>query len=388
MLAVLQTKFDPSSMVRRKVDPVSLVQAKLDRASFLPEIVWNIIEQYARSVSIVEVTRFYDRLRYSLSLRDNTKDKSRKIIIGPSNEQGTEFWAFCTSKGRSSSACTSETGSNFVCTSKARSKTKNKYFITEPSRGREEISYTVDFFELAKTELVCMVTGALIVRDDDYKYMRRIPALRARSSALSGKDTHQKSEKLHYYREDDLSFDIRMYHPDMPVRQFVCKSWRGNRCDHAALAIVDDTDWRFYFTTDPILNHFSDVLEYDQAPQRVRMVQFNSMSGASYPAKDVQFDPPLSDHLQHVAVSPNAKWLSVMIRTREGRYDRTSNVHSSSESHIRLFTDIDGVFHQMYCSGTSGYRIMAQWFTRDSSHFVFIVDDQLVRMRLDSRYIT
>ena len=313
-----------------------------------PGIVSNIIEQYARSMSIMEVVVFYDRLRSPMSWRPDMPMMicCPKIIIGPANNEGTLFWAV------------------------RHVKNKGEYYTASMSTATSRNKGRQGPYRPQLTELVCMATGALIVRNDKIKSMRRI---------LPNKGGGRTEELL--YRKEA---DIPVYHPDPRIRDFVLASWREHQFDTAALAVVDENDSRLYFTSN--FNDFTDPL-----PQRVMVVQFNTNTTA----KDVQFEPKLSGLLHRIAVSPNAKWLSVMIMTRvPSKMDQTSfvgnddwtskeyNPYNPSESHIRLYTEIDGVFHQMYCSGPRGHMIMAQWFTRDSSHFIFIVDDDVVRMRL------
>ena len=272
-----------------------------------------------------------------------------RFIIGPANDEGTVFWAHRTGK------------------------TRTQYYLKHVGcdsslKGRAERDST-DYNVIAHihqmcltSEFVCPVTGALIVRDSVQKSMLRFSG---------GSPRGRKRQRLLYQKQDDVSFDCGLYHPNPQVRKFVADTIRSNLCAHTTLAVVKDTDWRIYFSP-------AYYCRKDEEPMPVVKVIYSN----SGDVHDVQFEPKIEGAITNIAVSPNAKWISVINFPQ--RLETTSReLNVFAEPRVTLYADIDGIYTQMYCSRDHYTGCVGpQWFTRDSSHFLFIAENQLVRICL------
>ena len=291
------------------------------------------MDEYKRSATIVDTID----LAGDGATWGNWRVIEPSFILGPANDDGTLFWVYETYKN----------STNFFVKyiGSAESDIKRLQSVRK-SNGR-------------MSRLVCATTGSLIIRDHDKKSMVEIPS-----------QVDASRRYLCYRSEDNLAFDSYLYHPDFNAFRFAGDVIRSNMCRCTALVVMKDSlsmhslasDYRLYFWTEI---------------KGEGVIKVARCDGNVY---DVVLEPKLVGETGALAVSPDAKWLAVVTCTLEIiRYNVEEVIHQM----LQLYTNIDGIYKEVYKhEGELNGPLISAWFTKDSSHFVFIADNMLVRMRL------
>ena len=302
------------------------------------------MDEYKRSATIVDTID----LAGDGATWGNWRVIEPSFILGPANDDGTLFWVYETYKN----------STNFFV----------KYIGSAESDIKRLQSVRKSNGRMSK--LVCATTGSLIIRDHDKRSMVEIPA----------EGSHKS---LPYISNDISAFASNLYHPDLRAFRFAGDVIRSNMCRCTALVVMKDSLSMHSLESDSLL---SEPMQTSASDYRLYfwteingegVIKVARCDGKIY---DVVLEPNLVGETAVLVVSPDAKWLAVVTFTIEIiRHNIEEVIHQI----LQLYTNIDGIYKEVYKrEGERCDLLRSVWFTKDSSHFVFIVDNKLMRMRL------